>query len=58
MEKPCRERHADSNGDMTIASAHLVALASAQVIEVPNATRAKTPLDEYSRIDVAIARER
>src|SRR6476661_3078132 len=36
---------------------HQVALASALGIEVPNATRAKTPLDEHSRINAGITRE-
>jgi len=36
---------------------HQVALASALGIEVPNATRARTPLDEHSRINAGIARE-
>jgi len=36
---------------------HQVALASALGIEVPNATRAKTPLDEHSRINAGIERE-
>src|SRR6185369_4650523 len=33
---------------------HQVALASALGIEVPNATRARTPLDEHSRINAGI----
>ena len=36
---------------------HQVALASALGIEVPNATRAKTPVDEHSRINAKIARD-
>ena len=36
---------------------HQVALASALGIEVPNATRARTPLDEHSRINAGIERE-
>jgi bacterioferritin len=36
---------------------HQVALASALGIEVPNATRARTPLDEHSRINAGITRE-
>jgi bacterioferritin len=36
---------------------HQVALASALGIEVPNATRAKTPLDEHSRINAGINRD-
>ena len=36
---------------------HQVALASALGIEVPNATRARTPLDEHSRINAGISRE-
>ena len=36
---------------------HQVALASALGIEVPNATRARAPLDEHSRINAGIARE-
>jgi bacterioferritin len=36
---------------------HLVSLASALGIEVPNATRPKTPLDEHSRINAGISRE-
>jgi len=36
---------------------HQVALASALGIEVPNATRVKTPLDEHSRINAGIPRE-
>jgi bacterioferritin len=36
---------------------HQVALASALGIEVPNATRPKTPIDEHSRINAGIARE-
>jgi len=35
---------------------HQVALASALGIEVPNATRARTPLDEHSRINAGIER--
>ena len=35
---------------------HQVALASALGIEVPNATKAKTPLDEHSRINAGITR--
>ena len=34
---------------------HQVALASALGVEVPNATRARTPLDEHSRINAGIA---
>ena len=36
---------------------HQVALASALGIEVPNATRARTPLDEHSRINAGLERE-
>lgn len=36
---------------------HQVALASALGIEVPNATRARTPLDEHSRINAGIHRD-
>jgi len=36
---------------------HQVALASALGIEVPNATRPRTPLDEHSRINAGITRE-
>jgi bacterioferritin len=36
---------------------HQVALASALGIEVPNATRPRTPLDEHSRINAGISRE-
>jgi bacterioferritin len=36
---------------------HQVALASALGIEVPNATKSKTPLDEHSRINAGITRE-
>jgi len=36
---------------------HQVALASALGIEVPNATRSRTPLDEHSRINAGITRE-
>jgi hypothetical protein len=36
---------------------HQVALASALRMEAPNATRARTPLDEYSRINAGIMRE-
>ena len=36
---------------------HQVALASALGIEVPNATRVRTPLDEHSRINAGITRE-
>ena len=36
---------------------HQVALASALGIEVPNATRTRTPLDEHSRINAGIERE-
>ena len=36
---------------------HQVALASALGIEVPNAARTKTPLDEHSRINAGITRE-
>jgi bacterioferritin len=36
---------------------HQVALASALGVEVPNATRARTPLDEHSRINAGISRE-
>jgi len=36
---------------------HQVALASALRVEVPNATRARTPLDEHSRINAGISRE-
>jgi bacterioferritin len=36
---------------------HQVALACALGIEVPNATRARTPLDEHSRINAVITRE-
>jgi bacterioferritin len=36
---------------------HLVALASALGVEVPNATRPRTPLDEHSRINAGISRE-
>jgi bacterioferritin len=36
---------------------HLVALASALGVEVPNATRHRTPMDEHSRINAGITRE-
>lgn len=36
---------------------HQVALASALGIEVPNATRLRTPIDEHSRINAGITRE-
>ncbi len=36
---------------------HQVALASALGIEVPNATRTRTPLDEHSRINAGIIRK-
>ena len=36
---------------------HQVALASALGVEVPNATRPGTPIDEHSRINVGITRE-
>jgi len=36
---------------------HQVALASALGVEVPNATRARSPLDEHSRINAGISRE-
>lgn len=36
---------------------HQVALASALGIDVPNATRSRTPLDEHSRINAGIERE-
>jgi bacterioferritin len=36
---------------------HLVALASALGIEVPNATRPRTPIDEHSRINAGISSE-
>jgi len=36
---------------------HQVALASALGIEVPNATRARTPIDEHSRINAGMTRE-
>ena len=36
---------------------HQVALASALGVEVPNATKPRTPLDEHSRINAGITRE-
>ncbi|HZL90977.1 MAG TPA: ferritin-like domain-containing protein [Pirellulaceae bacterium] len=36
---------------------HQVALASALGVEVPNATRPRTPMDEHSRINAGITRE-
>jgi bacterioferritin len=36
---------------------HQVALASALGVEVPNATRPRTPIDEHSRINAGISRE-
>ena len=36
---------------------HLVALASALGVEVPNATRPRTPIDDHSRINAGITRE-
>lgn len=36
---------------------HQVALASALGVEVPNATRPRTPIDEHSRINAGIKRE-
>ena len=62
-----RVRQCESLGEYAIAEHirdilvqeqdHQVALASALGIEVPNATRARTPLDEHSRINAGIARE-
>lgn len=36
---------------------HQVALASALGVDVPNATRPRTPVDEHSRINVGIAKD-